>query len=96
MRFEVTEVFDIKDNLTGKIYILDATNEHPKILCDLLNEINDRADRNAELVDMSMINLLFKLDQLEEYYNDVQVILKKYNIQDLEKLDKCLMVGRVW
>ena len=96
MRFEVTEVFDIKDNLTGKTYILDATNEHPKMLCDLLNEINDRADRNAEFVDMSTIELLFKLDRLQDYCNDVEVILKKYGIKDLEKLDKCLFEGRIW
>ena len=35
----------IIDNLTGYIYEVD------KKTCDLLNQVNDRADRNAELLD---------------------------------------------
>ena len=35
----------IIDNLTGYIYQGD------KKTCDLLNQVNDRADRNAELLD---------------------------------------------
>lgn len=35
----------IVDNLTGYIYQGD------KKTCDLLNQVNDRADRNAELLD---------------------------------------------
>lgn len=52
----------IKDNLTGYTYYGN------KKICDLLNQINDRADRNAE--------------KIEEYKNIVEML--KTNNQKLK------------
>ena len=62
----------IIDNLTGYIYQGD------KKTCDLLNQVNDRADRNAELLDPFML------------------IMAKYEIDSIDKLDRVLMEQRVW
>ena len=62
----------IVDNLTGHIY------EGNKETCDLLNRINDRADRNAELLDPFML------------------LMAKYEIDSIDKLDRVLMEQRVW
>ena len=62
----------IIDNLTGYIYQGD------KKTCDLLNQVNDRADRNAELLDPFMS------------------LMRKYEIDSIEKLDRVLMEQRVW
>ena len=95
-RFTVTPTFDIRDELSGKIYPIDIVHNHPFELCYLLNQINDRADRNAELVDMSKINLMFQLDQYRSYCEEVKKILDKYEISSLEKLDLMLMEQKVW
>lgn len=47
-RFTLTHTFDIHDNLTGIEYVMDSVKNHPQDLCDLLNKVNARADRNAE------------------------------------------------
>ena len=69
---------------------------HPYELCGLLNDINERADRNAELVDMSKINLLFQVDKYRTIVEELDKILRKYEIDSLEKLDLMLMEQRVW
>ena len=62
----------ITDDLTGWTYYGN------KQVCDLLNQVNNRADMNAEKFDEWM------------------VILRKYNIHSLEKLDKVLFHSRTW
>ena len=95
-RFELTLTLDIRDNCDGKLYQVDAVHNHPRELCDLLNRINDRADRNAELVDMGTINLMFELDRHKKVVKELSRILDKYEIDSLEKLDLILMEQRVW
>ena len=95
-RFELTLTLDIRDNRDGKLYQVDAVHNHPRELCDLLNEINARADRNAELVDMGTINLMFELDRHKKVVKELSRILDKYEIDSLEKLDLILMEQRVW
>ena len=62
----------IIDNASGYIYHGD------KKTCDLLNEVNDRADRNAELLEPFML------------------VMAKYEIDSVDKLDRVLMEQRVW
>lgn len=62
----------IIDNMSGYIYQGD------KKTCDLLNEINNRADRNAELLEPFML------------------VMAKYEIDSVDKLDRVLMEQRVW
>lgn len=62
----------ITDRTNGYIY------HGNKKTCDLLNRINDRADRNAELLDPFML------------------IMAKYEIDSIDKLDRVLMEQRVW
>lgn len=82
----------IKDNMSGVIYedfnpVGAGTDIHK--ICELLNKINDRADRNAELLDIDCVAQY-------HYCQEVQRILRKYGIDSLEKLDLCLMEQRVW
>lgn len=79
-RFELDMGFGIRDNLTGKRY--SKLNE----IVSLLNTVSDRADRNAELLDVDTV----------AYYKSVEKILAKYEIDSIEKLDLMLMQQRVW
>lgn len=45
-RFELTETFDIRDNLTEVIYPVDIIRNHPKQICALLNDLYNK---NQEL-----------------------------------------------
>lgn len=78
-RFQIT-FGGIFDNLTGE------TLTTKREVAEVLNNVNDRADRNAELLDIDTVC----------YYHAVQKILKKYNIDSLEKLDLVLFHQRVW
>ena len=62
----------IIDNTSGYIYQGD------KKTCDLLNQVNDRADRNAELLEPFLL------------------LMAKYEISSVDKLDKMLMEQKVW
>lgn len=73
----------IYDSLTGDIYSGNMAT------CQLLNDVNDRADRNAELLDVDCT-------AQKIYVDKVQMILDKYEIDSLEKLDLVLMQQRVW
>ena len=95
-RFTVTPLLDIKDNWYDKTYPVDVVHNHPYELCSLLNDINDRADKNAELVDMSKINLMFQVEQYRECCVKMRRLLDKYEIENLEKLDLMLMTQKVW
>ena len=95
-RFTVTPLLDIKDNRTGETYAVDVVHNHPYELYNLLNKINDRADRNAEMIDMTTINLMFELENHRLVVERLNQILNKYEIENLEKLDLMLMEQRVW
>ena len=66
----------IIDNMTGKEYPFHSGAEEPVI--ELLNQVNDRADRNAEM--------LYKFE----------MVMRKYQISSVEKLDRILFERGVW
>ena len=76
----------IIDNLTGFHY------QGNKEICDLLNDLNDKADRNLEICD----KVIMEKKILEQYNFDVIKILKKYEIENLEKLDQILFQQKKW
>lgn len=76
----------IIDNLTGFHY------QGNKEICDLLNDLNDKADRNLEICD----KVIMEKKILEQYNFDVIKILKKYEIENLEKLDQILFHQKKW
>lgn len=82
-RFTLTPVFNVKDNLTGREY--DVGLKEYREVCELLNDLNSRADRNAELFFIA-----------NKIVMEVQRILDKYEIDGLKKLDQILMEQRVW
>ena len=76
----------IRDEQTGYIY-----SDLEKI-CTLMNQLNERADRNAEVSDLERLeNVVYR-----NFVKNVLKILNKYGIEDLEKLDKVLFNQRVW
>lgn len=89
---EVISTQIIIDNVTGEQYQAVVDDEFLK----LINDINRRADRNAELLDMDKM----ELKQLNEIYlhtvKRVNKLLKKYEIDSLEKLDRILFERGVW
>ena len=76
----------IVDNLTGFHY------QGNKEICELLNQLNDKADMNLEICD----KVIMEKKILEQYNFDVIKILKKYEIENLEKLDQILFEQKVW
>ena len=76
----------IIDNLTGFHY------QGNKEICDLLNDESDRADMNLEICD----KVIMEKKILEQYNFDVLKIMKKYEIENLEKLDQILFHQKKW
>ena len=76
----------IIDNLTGCHY------QGNKKICDLLNKESDRADMNLEICD----KVIMEKKILEQYNFDVLKIMKKYEIENLEKLDQILFHQKKW
>ena len=76
----------IIDNLTGFHY------QGNKEICDLLNDESDRADMNLEICD----KIIMEKKILEQYNFDVLKIMKKYEIENLEKLDQILFHQKKW
>ena len=76
----------IIDNLTGCHY------QGNKKICDLLNKESDRADMNLEICD----RIVMEKKILEQYNFDVLKIMKKYEIENLEKLDQILFHQKKW
>lgn len=76
----------IVDNLTGFHY------QGNKEICDLLNDESDRADMNLEICD----RIVMEKKILEQYNFDVLKIMKKYEIENLEKLDQILFHQKKW
>ena len=96
---EIISTQIIIDNVTGEHYNAVVDDDFLK----LINDINRRADRNAELLDMDKIALehqMIELKQLNEIYlhtvKRVNKLLKKYEIDNLEKLDRILFERGVW
>lgn len=63
-----------------------------KEICELLNQLNDKADMNLEICD----KVIMEKKILEQYNFDVIKILKKYEIENLEKLDQILFEQKLW
>ena len=76
----------IVDNMTGFHY------QGNKEICDLLNDESDRADMNLEICD----RIVMEKKILEQYNFDVLKIMKKYEIENLEKLDQILFHQKKW
>ena len=76
----------IVDNMTGFHY------QGNKEICELLNQLNDKADRNLEICD----KVIMEKKILEQYNFDVFKILQKYEIENLEKLDQILFEQKLW
>ena len=76
----------IVDNMTGFHY------QGNKEICGLLNDLNDKADMNLEICD----KVIMEKKILEQYNFDVIKILKKYEIENLEKLDQILFHQKKW
>ena len=80
----------IHDELNGINY--DDYDFHNGELVKLLNDINRRADMNIEACD--------KIRMGKEVYREfdfrVLSIMKKYEIDSLEKLDQVLFEQKVW
>ena len=76
----------IIDNLTGFHY------QGNKEICDLLNDLSDKADRNLEICD----KVIMEKKILEQYNFDVLKIMQKYEIENLEKLDQILFHQKKW
>ena len=74
------------DNLTGFHY------HGNKEICELLNQLNDKADMNLEICD----KVIMEKKILEQYNFDVLKIMKKYEIENLEKLDQILFHQKKW
>ena len=72
-----------EDNRHNK-YLLKNLNE-VAYLCMILNELYDKNQK-----------LRLERDVYESFGNDVLKILRKYEINSLEKLDRILMEQRVW
>lgn len=73
---EIVSTQKIVDNLTGKEY--DALVEDSFL--QLINDVNKRADRNAELLDINFV----------AFHSNVCDLLDKYEIEDLDRLDEIL------
>ena len=76
----------IIDNMSGFHY------QGNKEICELLNQLNDKADMNLEICD----KVIMEKKILEQYNFDVIKILKKYEIENLEKLDQILFHQKKW
>ena len=88
MRFRFNDTFQsIEDTLTGETYLCGSEE-----ICTLLNEVNDKADRNAEDVQCCRNHYYDLKSKHKEMWN----VLKKYEIDSVEKLDRILFEQRVW
>ena len=76
----------IIDNITGFHY------HGNKEICALSNQLNDKADMILEICD----KVIMEKKILEQYNFDVLKIMKKYEIENLEKLDQILFQQKVW
>ena len=86
MRFtEIVSTERIRDNVTGREYHGLVDDE----FLELINKESERADRNAELLDVDCVAQY-------NYCKKVRRIMRKYEIDNLEKLDRILFEKGVW
>lgn len=92
-RFEVYGMPErIIDNVTGKIYYPESDE-----ILELLNELNDRADKVIELFTTEeLLKLKWQKDIYQRFSNEVMEILEKHEIDSLMKLDQVLFNQRKW
>ena len=76
----------VLDTLTGFMY---QGNEQT---CKLLNDLNDKADKNAELY----FELMSSGGVDPNDYQAFLKLMKKYEISSVEKLDQMLFNQKVW
>ena len=76
----------IYDRMTGKFY------EGNQKTCNLLNELNNRADKNAELY----FELLSAGGVEPVEYQKFLDLMRKYEVSSVEKLDRMLFEQKVW
>lgn len=80
------------DDVTGEVYHLSMDN-----MIMLLNKESERADRNVELcTDDGLLKLEWQKSIYENFSRKTMRILDKYEINNLEKLDRILFEQRVW
>lgn len=86
---EIISTQIIIDNVTGEHYTGVVDDE----FLELVNDINKRADRNAELVtEMKDIDCIAQYT----FVKKILKIMRKYEIDNLEKLDRILFERGVW
>lgn len=86
-RFSINEVLDIVDNKNGKTYELSLQNRDE--ICNLLNNL-------CSDLDSEDLFLFYELQIYKDFIDKVLVILNKYDIKDLDKLDRVLFEQRLW
>ena len=77
----------IKDRMSGETFFCNN-----RRVCELLNRMNDRADRNAEMY-FELVSA-GGVDPME--YQKFVAVMRKYGITSVEKLDMVLREERVW
>lgn len=99
---EIVSTQKVIDNLTGNEYHCLIDDDLLKLLNELDNEINTYHQGNL-LLKKAMDKLSKESEKIElerniyeSFGNDVLKILRKYEINSLEKLDRILMEQRVW
>ena len=83
----------ITDSLTGYRYYGN------KQVTDLLNEVNERADKNAEkYTDLlqDYHHIMVSNEIMKERLRAFDKVMRKYHIDNVEKLDRVLFEQRVW
>ena len=99
---EIVSTQKVIDNLTNNEYHCLIDDDLLKLLNELDNEINTYHQGNL-LLKKAMDELSEEFEKIElerdvyeSFGNDVLKILRKYEINSLEKLDRILMEQRVW
>ena len=99
---EIVSTQKVIDNLTNNEYHCLIDDELLELLNELDNEINTYHQGNL-LLKKAMDELSKEFEKIElernvyeSFCNDVLKILRKYEINSLEKLDRVLMEQRVW
>lgn len=99
----MTDRFGIITNVRGDLIYDDLTGKGHKVnpveMVDLLNSVNERADRNAEKCYKMMednYRILRMILVLSEKLEDYDKVMRKYEINSVEKLDRILFERGVW
>ena len=86
---------ELTDKVTGESYHIICL-ESGRV-CDLLNELNDRADKIVEsFTTEELLKLKWQKDMYEKFSKETMRILKKHDVASLEKLDQILFNQVKW